>query len=43
MVTLETRRWFRLGDLFHDATPDGCPTILDKQAYLRALALLAPA
>jgi hypothetical protein len=42
MLTLETRLDGHVDTMFHDTTPDGCPTDpLEKQAYLRALALLA--
>ncbi len=49
-VTLDPATWARLEvrldaqveAMFHDAHPDGCPSDpVDKQAYLRALALLA--
>ena len=40
-LTLEGRVDTQVEALFHDATPEGCPTDpLDKQSYLRALALL---
>ena len=42
MVRLEGRLDAQVEALFHDRTPDGCPTdLLEKQCYLRALALLA--
>ena len=42
MVRLEGRLDAQVEALFHDRTPDGCPTDpLEKQSYLRALALLA--
>ena len=42
MVRLEGRLDAQVEALFHDRTPDGCPTDpLEKQRYLRALALLA--
>ena len=42
MVTLESRLDGQVDTMFHSALPEGCPTDpLDKQAYLRALALLA--
>ena len=42
MVRLEARLDAQVEALFHDRTPDGCPTdLLEKQSYLRALALLA--
>ena len=42
MVRLEARLDAQVEALFHDAHPEGCPTdLLEKQSYLRALALLA--
>ena len=42
MVTLETRLDAQVDTMFHAALPEGCPTDpLEKQAHLRALALLA--
>ena len=42
MVRLENAIDAQLETLFHDAQPEGCPTdLLEKQAYLRAHALLA--
>ena len=42
MARLEARLVAQVEALFHDRTPDGCPTdLLEKQSYLRALALLA--
>jgi hypothetical protein len=42
MVILETRLDHQVDTMFHDTLPEGCPTDpLEKQAYLRALALLA--
>ena len=42
MVRLENRLDAQVHTLFHDTQPDHCPTdVLDKQSYLRALALLA--
>jgi hypothetical protein len=42
MVTLESRVDGQVEAMFHDTPPEGCPTDpLEKQAYLRALALLA--
>ncbi len=42
MVRIEARLDAQVEALFHDRTPDGCPTdLLEKQSYLRALALLA--
>ena len=42
MVRLENRLDAQVQAMFHDRPPDGCPTdLLEKQAYLRALALLA--
>ena len=41
MVSLENRLDAQVEALFHDSPPDGCPTdLLEKQSYLRALALL---
>jgi hypothetical protein len=42
MVTLESRVDAQVEAMFHSAVPEGCPSDpLDKQGYLRALALLA--
>jgi len=42
MVRLETRLDHQLQAMFHDRQPDGCPSDpMDKQSYLRALAMLA--
>ena len=42
MLRLENAVDAQLEALFHDTTPDGCPTdLLEKQAFLRAHALLA--
>jgi hypothetical protein len=42
MVSLENRLDAQVDALFHDTPPEGCPTdLLEKQAYLRALALRA--
>ena len=42
MLSLENRLDAQVEALFHDSQPDGCPTdLLEKQSYLRALALLA--
>ena len=42
MVRLENRLDAQVQAMFHDRLPDGCPSdLLEKQAYLRALALLA--
>jgi hypothetical protein len=42
MVRLENRLDGQVQSMFHDRLPDGCPSDpLEKQAYLRALALLA--
>jgi hypothetical protein len=42
MVWLESRLDAKVQALFHDSQPDGCPTdVLEKQSYLRALALRA--
>lgn len=42
MVRLETRLDTQLEAMFHDTQPEGCPTDpIEKQSYLRALALLA--
>jgi hypothetical protein len=42
MVTLESRLDAQVDTMFHTTLPEGCPTDpLEKQAYLRALALLA--
>ena len=42
MVRLENRLDAQVEAMFHDRLPDGCPSdLLEKQAYLRALALLA--
>jgi Domain of unknown function (DUF222) len=42
MVTLESRLDAQVDTMFHTALPEGCPTDpLEKQGYLRALALLA--
>ncbi|HSB87760.1 MAG TPA: DUF222 domain-containing protein, partial [Ilumatobacteraceae bacterium] len=42
MLRLENRLDAQVDALFHDAAPAGCPNdTLEKQAYLRALALLA--
>jgi hypothetical protein len=42
MVRLENRLDAQVHTMFHDRLPDGCPSdLLEKQAYLRALALLA--
>ena len=41
-ATLEVRLDAQVEAMFHDAHPEGCPSDpLDRQAYLRALALLA--
>ena len=41
-VRLEARLDAQVEAMFHDRLPDGCPTdLLEKQSYLRALALLA--
>ena len=42
MLRLENRLDAQVQALFHDTQPDGCPSdLLDKQAFLRATALLA--
>ena len=42
MVRLETRLDHQLQAMFHDRQPDCCPSDpMEKQSYLRALALLA--
>jgi hypothetical protein len=42
MVKLETRIDHQLQAMFHDRQPDCCPSdVMEKQSYLRALALLA--
>lgn len=42
MVRLENRIDAQVDALFHDSTPEGCPTdLLEKQAFLRAHALLS--
>ena len=42
MVKLENRLDTQVQAMFHDHLPEGCPTdLLEKQAYLRALAFLA--
>ena len=42
MLRLENRLDAQIPALFHDTTPDGCPTdLFEKQAFLRAHALLA--
>jgi hypothetical protein len=42
MVSLENRLDAQVDALFHDTPPEGCPSdLLEKQAYLRALALRA--
>jgi hypothetical protein len=41
-VRLEARLEAQVEAMFHDRQPEGCPTdLLEKQSYLRALALLA--
>jgi hypothetical protein len=42
MLHLENRLDAQVQTLFHDTTPDGCPTdLFEKQSFLRATALLA--